>query len=90
MDLQDLICNIWQYKTRRFSQKEGEDDENTFAPVDKYTFIRIGVAYIIKLHQMGVESVFIHEEIKEWVSMGPPKDFEGHEGVSCLQIEDFT
>ena len=67
--------SIDKYKTRfvarGFSQKEGVDYEETFAPVAHYTSIRmiIALASIMgwRLHQMDVKTTFLNGEIKEEV-----------------------
>jgi hypothetical protein len=60
--------NIEKYKARfvarGFSQKEGENYDETFAPVAKYTSIRsiIAIAFVMgwKLHQMDVKTSFLN------------------------------
>ena len=48
---------------RGFSQKEGIDYEETFAPVARYTSIRIVLALVAvikwKIHQMDVKTAFV-------------------------------
>ena len=47
-----------------FSQKEGIDHEETFAPVARYTFIIsvLALAAVMKwkMHQMDVETAFLN------------------------------
>ena len=56
---------------RGFSQKEGIDYDETFAPVSRYNSIRviISLASIMgwKLHQMDVKTAFLNGEIEEEV-----------------------
>ena len=55
----------------RFSQKEGIDYEETFAPVAKYTSVRAILAIAAskgwKVHQMDVKIAFINRMITEEV-----------------------
>ena len=55
--------------TRGFSQKEGIDYEETFAPVARYTSIRaiMALASMMKwdLHQMDVKTTFLNGVIEE-------------------------
>jgi hypothetical protein len=65
--------SIEKYKeifvAREFSQKEGEDYDETFALVEKYTSIRsiimITSAMGWKLHQMDVKIAFLNGVIEE-------------------------
>ena len=79
MDLQDKGLkhatdgSIEKYKARfvarGFSQKEGIDYEETFAPVVRYTSIRtiMALASMMKwsLHQMDVNTTFLNCVIEE-------------------------
>jgi len=57
--------------TRRFSQKEREDYDETFAPTARYTSIRsiISLATSLgwNLHQMDVKTAFLNGVIEEEV-----------------------
>ena len=63
-----------------FSQKEGIDYEETFAPVERYTSIRtiMELAYMMKqnLHQMDVKTFFLNCVIEEEVYIKQPQGFE--------------
>ena len=52
-----------------FSQKEGIDYEETFAPVARYTSIRsvLALAAVIKwkIHQMDVKTAFLNGVVEE-------------------------
>jgi hypothetical protein len=54
---------------RGFSQKEGIDYEETFAPVARYTSIRTIIALAAKmkwkLHQMDVKTTFLNVSLKK-------------------------
>ena len=65
---------------RGFSQKEGNDYEETFAPVARYTSIRNFLALEAKnkwkLHQMDVKTTFLNVLIEEEVYIEQPQGFE--------------
>jgi hypothetical protein len=65
-----------RFVARGFSQKEGIDYEETFAPVARYTSIRTIVALAAKmkwkLHQMDVNIDFLNGVIKEEVYIEKP------------------
>jgi hypothetical protein len=58
-----------RFVARGFSQKEGIDYEETFAPVARYTSIRTIIALATKmkwkLHQMDVKTTFLNGVIEE-------------------------
>jgi hypothetical protein len=76
-----------------FSQKEGIDYEETFAPVAHLEAIRILLAFSVakgfKLHQMDVKSAFLNGVLEEEVYLRQRPVFEGekypHRGV---QVEE--
>jgi hypothetical protein len=78
--------SIEKYKarlvTREFSQKEGVDYEETFAPVTRYTSIRavISLALVMgwRIHQMDVKKTFLNGVIEEEVYIEQPRGFEVH------------
>jgi hypothetical protein len=63
-----------------FSQKEGIDYEETFAPVARLEAIRILLAFSVakglKLHQMNVKSAFLNGVLEEEVYVRQPSGFE--------------
>jgi hypothetical protein len=69
-----------RFVARGFSQKEGIDYEETFAPVARYTSIRTIIALPAKmkwkLHQMDVKTTFLNGVIKEEVYIEQPQGFE--------------
>ena len=79
--------NIKKYKerfvARGFSQKEGIDYEEIFAPVERYTSIRTILALAAvtksKVHQMGVKTTFLNDVVEEEVYVEQPLGFETHE-----------
>ena len=72
-----------RFVARGFSQKEGIDYEDTFAPVARYTSIRTIMALAAqtkwklkaktkwKLHQMDVKTTFLNGVIEEEMYMNP-------------------
>ena len=73
-----------------FSQKEGVDYKETFAPVAKFTSIRMLLALAAKqdleVHQMDVKTAFLHGDLEEDIYMRQPEGFTkpGQEHLVCL------
>ena len=71
-----------RFVARGFSQKEGIDYDETFAPIARYSSIRaiISLASVMgwKLHQMDVKTAFLNGEIEEEVYIEQPEGFELH------------
>jgi hypothetical protein len=69
-----------RFVTHGFSQKEGIDYEETFAPIARYTSIRTIIALAAKmkwkLHQMGVKTAFLNGVLEEEVYIEQPQGFE--------------
>jgi hypothetical protein len=69
-----------RFVTRGFSQKEGIDYEETFAPGARYTSIKTIIALPAKmkwkLHQMDVKTTFLNGVIEEEVYIEQPQGFE--------------
>ena len=65
---------------RGFSQKEGIDYEETFAPVARYTSIRsvLALAAVMKwkIHQMDAKTAFLNGVVEEEVYVEQPLSFE--------------
>ena len=76
--------SIEKYKgifvARGFSQKEGIDYEETFAPVPRYTSIKtiMELASMMKwnLHKVDVKTTFLNGVIEEEVYIEKPQGFE--------------
>jgi hypothetical protein len=72
-----------------YSQVEGVDFNETFAPVAKFTTIRcilaIGAAMDLDIHQMDVKTAFLNGELEEDIYMDQPQGFvqDGKEDVVC-------
>ena len=85
---------IEKYKTifmaRSFSQKEGIDYEETFAPVARYTSIRSVLSLAVvkkwKIHQMDVKIAFLNGVVEEEVYVEQPLSFETHDRESHVCI----
>ena len=75
-----------RFVARGFSQKEGVDYEETFAPVARYTSIRIVLALAAvkkwKIHQMDVKTAFLNGVVEEEVYVEQPLGFD-------MQIEEI-
>jgi hypothetical protein len=78
--------NIDKYKerfvARGFSQQEGEDYDEMFAPVVRYISIRAIISLAASmgwsLHQMDVKTAFLNGVIEEEVYIEQPQGFEVH------------
>ena len=71
-----------RFVARGFSQKEGIDYEETFAPVARYTSVRTILAIATskgwKIHQMDIKTAFFNGVIEEEVYLEQPEGFEVH------------
>jgi hypothetical protein len=71
-----------RFVARGFSQKEGEDYDETFSLVARYTSIRAIISLAASmgwnLHQMDVKTTFLNGAIKEEVYIEQPQGFEVH------------
>jgi hypothetical protein len=69
-----------RFIARGFSQKEGEDYDETFAPVARYTSIRAIMSLVVSmgwsLHQMDVKTSFFNGAIEKEVYIEQPQGFE--------------
>ena len=85
--------SIERYKTRLvvkgYTEEEGIDCEDTFAPIAKLNTIRVMIAlatkYNWKIHQLYVKSPFLNGELKEEVYLFHPEGFvkKGQEHLVC-------
>jgi len=81
--------SIQKYKarvvTQGFTQVEGIDFDETFAPVAKLSSLRAILALATKLdlevHQMDVKSTYLNGELEEEIYMEPPPGFGIPEGM---------
>jgi hypothetical protein len=71
-----------RFVARGFSQQEGEDYDETFAPVARYTsigaIISLATSMGWSLHQMDVKTAFLNGVIEEEVYIEKPQGFEVH------------
>jgi len=75
--------SIDKYKARLvangYSQKQGIDYDNTFAPVAKLNTIRVLIALTTKhnwkIHQLDVKFAFLNGDLKEEVYLVQPEGF---------------
>jgi hypothetical protein len=76
----EVVRNKSRPIAQGFSQKEGTDYEETFAPVARLEVIRIlldfAVAKGFKLYQMDVKSAFLNGVLEEEVYVRQPPGFE--------------
>jgi hypothetical protein len=72
----------YRFVARGFSQVEGVDYDDTFAPVSQYTSIRAVISIAAemgwKIHQMDVKTAFLNGLIEEEVYIEQPLGFEVH------------
>jgi hypothetical protein len=78
-----VIRNKAWLVAKGYSQVEGLDFDETYAPVARLDLIRILLAYAtyhrFKLYQMDMKSAFLNDPIKEEVYVEQPPDFEDNE-----------
>jgi hypothetical protein len=78
-----ITRNIARLVAKGYSQVEGLDFEETFAPVARLESIRILLAYAthhdFKIYQMDVKSAFLNGPIKKEVYVEQPPGFEDQE-----------
>ena len=76
--------SIEQYKSRLvekgFTQREGIDYYETYAPISSKDSLRIVMALVahfdLELHQMDVKTAFLNGELNEEMYMQQPQGFE--------------
>ena len=72
-----------------FLQKHGIDYDETFAPVAKFTSIRVllslAAKYSLKIHQMDVKTAFLNGHLEEDIYMAQPDGYvdEDHPDFVC-------
>jgi hypothetical protein len=75
-----VVRNKSRLVAQGFSQKEGIDYEETFAPVARLEAIKILLAFSVakgfKLHQMDVKSAFLNGVLEEEMYVRQPPGFE--------------
>ena len=80
-----------RFCAKGYTQRWGEDYDETFAPVAKYTSIRTLIALLAgrknaKIHQMDVNTAFLYSILDETVYVEQPEGFivPGKEDYVCL------
>ena len=85
-------CGLYKARfcAKGYTQRWGEDYDETFAPVAKYTSIRTLIALLAgwkraRLHQMDVNTTFLYSDIEEEVYVEQPEGFiePGKENWVC-------
>ena len=84
MDEQGVVIrNKARLVAKGYSQQEGIDYDETFAPVARLEAIRIFLAFAahsdFKVYQMDVKSAFLNGELAEEVYVAQPPGFESEE-----------
>jgi hypothetical protein len=78
-DKGEVVRNKSRFVAQGYSQKEGIDYEETFAPVGHLEAIMILLAFVVdkgfKLHQMDVKSAFLNGVLEEEVYVRQPPGF---------------
>ena len=79
-----------RFVARGFSQVEGIDYDETFAPVARYTSIRTIMAIAVemgwRIHQMDVKTAFLNGILEEEVYIEQPQGFEVSGRHSCVSL----
>ena len=80
-----------RFCAKGYTQRWGEDYDETFAPVAKYTSIRTLIALLAgrknaKIHQMDVNTAFLYSILDETIYVEQPEGFivPGKEDFVCL------
>ena len=85
----EIVRHKARLVARGFSQVQGVDFNETFAPVAKFTTIRcvvaLGAALDLEMHQMDVKTAFLNGDLEEDIYMDQPSGFvqRGHEHLVC-------
>ncbi|KAL9253956.1 Retrovirus-related Pol polyprotein from transposon RE1-like protein [Drosera capensis] len=89
-----VIRNKARLVAKGYSQEEGIDFDETFAPVARLEAIRIFLAYAayqgFKIYQMDVKSAFLNEKLQEEVYVEQPLVFEDYEYPNHVYRLDKT
>ncbi|CAM8956208.1 unnamed protein product [Rhodiola kirilowii] len=88
----EVVRNKARLVVKGYSQQEGIDYEETFAPVARLEAIRLLIAYSVqfgfKLHQMDVKTAFLNGYLKEEIFVEQPPGFEDPDRQDCVYVLD--
>ena len=74
-----VVRNKVRLVCKGYSQQEGIDYEETYAPIERIEVVRLFLAYVahkkFKVYQMAVKSTFLNGELKEEVYIEQPEGF---------------
>ncbi|CAM8925746.1 unnamed protein product [Rhodiola kirilowii] len=88
----EIVRNKARLVVKGYSQQEGIDYEETFAPVARLEAIRLLIAYSvqfgIKLHQMDVKTAFLNGFLKEEIFVEQTPGFEVPEHPDHVYVLD--
>ena len=89
--IKDMGLHKARFCAKGFTQRWGEDYDETYAPVAKYTSIRTLFALLAgrknsRIHQMDVNTAFLNSDIEETVYVEQPEGYKvpGKEDFVCL------
>jgi len=72
-------------------QREGVDFGEVFAPVSKYSTLRILLSIVaqldLELHQLDIKTAFLNGEIKEEVYVKQPPGYQLGDSSSCCRLQ---
>ncbi|CAM8994049.1 unnamed protein product [Rhodiola kirilowii] len=88
----EVVRNKARLVVKGYSQQEGIDYEETFAPVARLEAIRLLIAYSVqfgfKLHQMDVKTAFLNGYLKEEIFVEQPPGFEDPDRQDWVYVLD--
>ena len=74
-----------------YSQVFGIDFDETYSPVIRLTSMRLLFAISaqlgLKIHQMDVNTAFLHADISEEIYIRPPEGFPLTQGMNCFRLK---
>jgi len=74
-----------------YAQIFGVDFDETYSPVIRLTSLRLLFAISAQLglmiHQMDVDTAFLHADIQEEIYIKPPEGFALPEGMNCFKLK---
>jgi len=74
-----------------YSQIFGVDYDETYSPVIRLTSLRLLFAISaqlgLRIHQMDVNTAFLHADIQEEIYIAPPEGFPISKGMNCFRLK---